>query len=171
MGLFKSKEEREREKEIERRYVERLMERVQKEIASMKEASPEEAERAMERLKDIFKDPKLPRDYKTKARDMAKKMARDANTRATDNALKIAVAHGKMDRKKERAHWIGLARQYMRKAVSYGAEESFQHAVETNIETIMQTGGVSHHGKATKAKPGDPDENKIKTGSSHSRMG
>ncbi|GEM_PF-3236797 len=158
MGLFMSAEERERKKELEQKQVEQFKARVKQELTKMKEVKPDEAERIHERVKELLKEPKLPKDFRKKARELGKKLECEANMRQTDAEIQLALNHAKMDRKKERSQCITEAKKYMRKAVSLGAPDGYRNHASALIENVMLTGNVSNHGKPTRAKPKDKNE-------------
>lgn len=150
-----SKEERERRKAAEQALIERVVSQSERELLMLKDAKPPEAERLHSGLRDRMKDPKLPKEFRQKVRELAKHLDCASNMRAADAALQMAMLHGKADRKPERAAFLKEGRGYVRKAVSLGAGEDFQRGADTLIEVIMMSGNVSARGKATRAKPGE----------------
>lgn len=155
MGLFTSAEEKERRAEIERKRIDGLKLQISQLLQKLKDAAPEEAKRLGEQAAERLKDNGLPKDYREEARKHARAYERDSNMRAADEALKMAVAHAKHDRIKERGEFIKRARDFKRRAIALGASEHFEIAVETQVEQIREMGRVSHHGKPTRAKPKD----------------
>jgi len=153
MGLFTSKEEKERRAEIERKRVEAVELRIKEKLAKMREEKPDAAKREHEQLIELFKDKGLPGAFRDQARKLAKTLECDSNTRAADDALKMAVAHAKHDRHKDKAEFIKRAREFKSRAMALGASAEFQTAFDIQIEQIREMGHVSAHGKPTRAKP------------------
>lgn len=153
MRLFMSAEEKARRDEIERQRVDAIKTQVKELLAKEKDCSPDEAKRLHGMVKDKLNDKGVPREFKEEAKKVARELEKNANMRATEEALKMAVAHAKNDRIKERGEFIKRARDFKRRAMTLGGSETFETAVETQIEQIRDTGRVSHHGKPTRAKP------------------
>lgn len=153
MGLFTSREEKERRAEVERKRVAAIEQRIKDKLVQMKDEKPDAAKRSHEQLQEMFKDKGLPREFRDEAKKLGKKLECDSNTRATDDALKMAVAHAKNDRFKDKAEFIKRAQGFRSRATALGASAEFQTAVDIQIEQIRDMGRVSSHGKPTRAKP------------------
>jgi hypothetical protein len=139
--------------DIEKKLIDTLVAQCTKMLGTMREMTPDQAERIRERLNDVLEDcPRLPPDFKRRTQAAAKSYECAANMRATDIALQEALHKAKEDDKVERNRLIGEARLLCRKAVALGAGDEFQHAVKRKIENIMMTGGIEHKGP-TAAKP------------------
>lgn len=147
--------ERKARKDAEQKLLAMQIERCNSQIERLAEAGPEDVKRINDLIKGMLSDSHLPRDYRTKARERAKELACDAMTRATAKALEMATLFAKADKKPELRNWIKVARERMRMAIRFGASEDFEKATEAAMDAISHSGGVSHHGGATRAKPQD----------------
>jgi hypothetical protein len=140
--------------EEERRQVERVMNNIRDILNQMRSATPAEAERLHQRVKDGCTDKRLPLDFKRKAMESGRTFERNANMRATDAKLREAMRLASEEQMKERGKALSEARMTFGKACSLGADEEFRRAAQRLIDTIMLTGGVRRPGP-TRAKPID----------------
>lgn len=122
-------------------------------LHKMRKASPEEAERLAEMVKQRCKDDKyLPFDFNQQAFKAARQLQCNANMRTADKILHDAAKLAAEEKMQERGQKLADARQYYSKACSLGADEDWRKAYQRLQETIMLTGGVQHKGP-TRAKP------------------
>ncbi len=124
-------------------------------VHTMHDVTPEEAERTVERIKDLMKEEKLlPFDFRQKAFKRMRVLECDANMRAADMMLHKASEMAVEENMKERAFDLGEARKFYSKACTLGADDDWRKAFQRSAETILLTGGVQHKGP-TRAKPLD----------------
>ena len=142
------------QKEEERRQIERAMEDMRQLLVQMRDASPADAERLHQRLKDACTDKRLSVDFKRKSMEDARAYECNANMRATDERLRYAMQMATGEQMKERGAALSEARKYFGKACSLGGDEEFRRAVQRLMDTIMLSGGVVRPGP-TRAKPLD----------------
>jgi hypothetical protein len=103
-------------------------------------------------LLTALNDPVLDHAFTAAIRTEIKTLELTANMKATDMAVRRAVGHAQGDRKLERNQEVGLARNFLARAVALGANEKFKRIAEMSIESAMLTGGVKQAGP-TRAKP------------------
>lgn len=142
------------QKEAERKAIERAMGYIKELLQKMATATPPDAERLHQQVKDRCTDKLLGIEFKRKALEQARGLECNANMRATDQLLREAVRLAASEHMKERGQKLGEARKLFGKACSLGADDNFRKAAQRLIETIMMTGGVVHPGP-TRAKPLD----------------
>lgn len=140
--------------EAERAMVERLKGMVREILSKMREASPSDAERYHQQIKDICTDKSLPLEFKRKAMDFARSHECNANMRETDKILHAAIRMAAAEHMKERGQKLAEARKLFGKACSLGADDDFRKAAQRLMDTIMLTGGVVRPGPS-RAKPLD----------------
>jgi hypothetical protein len=123
-------------------------------VHKMRDASPEDADRLHQQIKNHCTDKRLSVEFKRKALDYARSYECNANMRATDKLLREAVRLAAAEHMKERGAKLSEARKLFGKACSLGADDNFRKAAQRLMETIMLTGGVVKPGP-TRAKPMD----------------
>lgn len=153
-----SKEEKERRAALKKQKEEAAIQRCKMQLARLANASPEQVDAINEVVKAQFKGTGLPKVFREKAKEKLQALSCDVFTKETDKALGMACQFAKGDKRREMRHWIGEARKYIGQAKRYGANPDFIRASEKSIEVLLETGGVSHHGKPTAAKPGGLSE-------------
>jgi hypothetical protein len=128
--------EKEREAALERSK-QTVREFVQK-IAS---ATPEDAERMAQQLRDwCGKDRDLPFEFKRKGMLRAKILECSTNMRTCDTRLHEAGAEASEGRLSERDAKLAEARRYYGRACKLGAEEEWRKAYQRAEETLRLTG-------------------------------
>jgi hypothetical protein len=140
--------------EAERLQLERLKSMVREVLQKMRNASPADAERLHQQIKDHCTDKSLPMEFKRKALEYARSYECNANMRETDKLLHESIRMAAAEHMKERGQKLGEARKLYGKACSLGADMDFRKAAQRLMDTIMMTGGVAHQGP-TRAKPLD----------------
>jgi hypothetical protein len=152
--FFRSKTSNDAAKEAERQAAARMMAMVKENLGMMRDASPADAERLHQRVKDLCTDKSLPLSFKQKALQDARSLECNANMRVTDQLLREAMRMATGEQMKERASKLSEARTRFGKACALGADAEFRRAAQRLIETIMMSGGV-HHPGPSRAKPMD----------------
>ncbi|MDR3435472.1 hypothetical protein [Telmatospirillum sp.] len=140
--------------ELERQAIERLKGMVRETLQKMRDASPSDAERFHQQIKDYAKEKSLPMEFKRKALEYARAYECNANMRNTDRLLHEAIRLAAAEQMKERGQKLAEARKLYGKACSLGADLDFRKAAQRLMDTIMLTGGVVHPGPS-RAKPAD----------------
>ena len=134
----------EREKQVVRDFVQK--------IAS---ATPEDAERKHQQLKDWCNaDKLLPFEFKRKALVRAKVLECSVNMRKSDELLDQATTLAMADKMVEKHKAMGEARRHYGRACKLGAEEDWRKAYQRAEETLQLTGGMKHDAPS-RAKPAD----------------
>ncbi len=124
-------------------------------VHGMVDASPEDAERLSQRLKDFCGGDKLvPFDFKQRAFLKARELECHANMRMADRMLRDASRMAAAENMRERGVKLGDARRFFGKACTLGADEGWRKAFQRSSETVLLTGGVQPKGP-TRAKPRD----------------
>jgi hypothetical protein len=124
-------------------------------VHTMHDVSPEEAERVVEKIKEIFTSDKLlPFDFRQKAFKRMRELECIANMREADHMLHKASEMAVEENMKERGFDLGEARKFYSKACTLGADDDWRKAFQRSAEAILMTGGVQHKGP-TRAKPLD----------------
>lgn len=152
--LFGKSSGSEAKAEADRIAIERMKGMVREVLQKMRDASPSDAERLHQRIKDYCTDKSLPVDFKRKAMEHARSYECNANMRQTDKALREAMRLAASEQMKERGHKLSEARKLYGKACSLGADDDFRKAAQRLMDTIMMTGGVVRPGPS-RAKPLD----------------
>ena len=135
--------------------IERAKQTVRDMVHGMHGASPDEAERLGQRIKEFCAGDKLlPLEFKQKAYQKARELERFANMRMADKMLHDASRMAAAENMKERGVKLGDARRYFGKACALGADPDWRKAFQRGSETVMLTGGVQPKGP-TRAKPRD----------------
>jgi len=144
----------EREKQVVRDFVQKIA-----------NATPEEAERKHQQLKDWCNSDKLlPFEFKRKALLRAKILDCSVNMRRCDALLHEASSLAIDDRMAEKHHMMAEARKYYGRACKLGAEEEWRKAFQRAEETLQLTGGMRRD-MPSRAKPADvapPTPNRAK---------
>ncbi|MTJ80560.1 MAG: hypothetical protein F8N37_06020 [Telmatospirillum sp.] len=140
--------------ELQRQAIERQKTRIRELLEKMRDASPADAERFHQMIKDLCKDKTLPVEFKRKAMDYARSYECNANMRGTDSLLRDAMRLAAAEHMKERGQKLSEARKLYGKACTLGADQDFRKAAQRLMETIMMTGGVQRPGPS-RAKPLD----------------
>lgn len=152
--LFNRPKTNDAQQEADRKAAERIMGQVRELLRNMRTASPSEAERYHQQIKNHCTDKRLSIEFKRKAMDVARAHECNANMRATDKVLREAVRLAAAEHMKERSEKLTEARLLFAKACSLGAGDDFRKAAQRLMETIMMTGGVVRPGPS-RAKPLD----------------
>jgi hypothetical protein len=151
--------------EAERLMIERMKTMIRELLQKMRNASPSDAERYHQQIKDHCTNKSLSLDFKRKALDYARAYECNANMRETDRLLHEAMRMAAAEQMKMRSEKMGEARKLYGKACSLGADMDFRKAAQRLMDTIMMTGGVVRPGPS-RAKPLDiapktPNRSKI----------
>jgi hypothetical protein len=152
--LFGKSSGSEAKAEADRIAIERMKAMVREVLQKMRDASPGEAERLHQKIKDYCTDKSLPLDFKRKAMEYARSYECNANMRQTDKFLREAMRMAAAEQMKERGQKLSEARKLFGKACSLGADGDFRKAAQRLMDTIMMTGGVARPGPS-RAKPLD----------------
>ena len=144
----------EREKQVVREFVQKIA-----------NASPEDAERKHQQLKDWCNaDKLLPFEFKRKALLRAKILDCSVNMRKCDALLHEASSLAIDGKTADKHRLMAEARRYYGRACKLGAEEEWRNAFKRAEETLQLTGG-SNRDAPTRAKPADtapPTPNRAK---------
>ncbi|MBY0429686.1 MAG: hypothetical protein K2Q10_00690 [Rhodospirillales bacterium] len=133
--------------------IEHLKKSCREDLKAMQPATPSEAERLSQRIKDSYlKDTRLPLDFKRAVSMRAREYECQANMRAADACLRHALDLAQEENFKERGQFLAQGRKFAAKAIALGAGEDFRKATDRMAENIMLTGGVAKKGP-TRAKP------------------
>lgn len=166
--MFGFGKEKSAEEEAEQRRIEAMKLSIESALEQMKKQAEagltDRCEAAAKRLAEVFKNPKLPRDYSNQARAAVDGFLLHAFMKATALAAKAAVDAGKADDIEKRSAKIKEAREKLSGAMKYKAPAEFKQQCERMLEIATLSGGVKAKGP-TKAKPLDTApkvENKAK---------
>lgn len=134
----------EREKQVVREFVQKIA-----------TATPEDAERKHQQLKDWCNNDKLlPFEFKRKALVRAKVLECSVNMLKSDELLHLAMDLAIDDKMVEKHRMMGEARRYYGRACKLGAEEDWRKAYQRAEQNLQLTGGMKHDAPS-RAKPAD----------------
>jgi len=134
----------EREKQVVREFVQKIA-----------NATPDDAERKHQQLKDWCNGDKLlPFEFKRKALLRAKILECSVNMRKCDELLDEATNMAMADKLVDKHRLMGEARRHYGRACKLGAEEDWRKAYQRAEETLQLTGGMKHDAPS-RAKPVD----------------
>jgi len=121
--------------------LERSKQTVRDFVQKIASATPEEAERMAQQLRDwCGKDRDLPFEFKRKGMLRAKILECSTNMRTCDTRLHEAGAAASEGRLSERDAKLAEARRYYGRACKLGAEEEWRKAYQRAEETLRLTG-------------------------------
>lgn len=148
----------EQDRDAQRRQIEQKMEKVKQEIDRMRVAAAaiklQDVERQYKALITVFSDKTIPRDFVSEQTDIAKQIAQNTAARACDAALMAAREAAMVKNDKEKNKQVGVAKEHLKKAIEFGADQTIRDIVQKKIDIISETGGHLNIGP-TRAKPNE----------------
>lgn len=158
-GDRKARDEAEKKKrEADLRVVEAVEVGIRAAVAGMEAhalaPNPDRCETAAKRVTELLRNPKAPKEFAARMRDLVDDHLRSCFMKATSEAVTAALGAGHHEDKDLRSRKIAEARKLLARAVQLKAPPEFKIACERAIEAAGMTGFVVNHGP-TKAKPAD----------------